>query len=107
MAPQQGESCPRGSARDREVAHPDRSRARRSYRWVPGEVLHRSRSRRDPLPRTGGQLRRQDHRHATPSRPGDPRPMPTPRLCRGGQGPARRGVATPGTSATKYGSSSA
>ena len=36
---------------------------------APGPVLHRRRPGRDPLPRTGRQLRRPSHRHPAPQRP--------------------------------------
>ena len=63
--------------------------SRRRPRRAQGPLLHRRRPGRDPLPRPGRQLRRQDHRHPAPQRPdhrrrsrASPRSMtPAPSCC--------------------------
>ena len=56
---------PAGTGKSHTLIAGDRRRRTRA----PGQVLHRRRPRRDPLPRPGRQLRREGHRHLVAQRP--------------------------------------
>ena len=61
--------CSVGPAGTGKSHMPGRARRRRRRSRAQGPLLHRRRTRRDPLPRPGRQLRRPRHREPAPQRP--------------------------------------